>query len=111
MIFGGVTPAEIALEIKLDKELGVKYFLERRELGVINIGGKGSITIDGKKEEMVKHDGYYIGKGTEHVVFESDDASILLSSMLFQHQLTRLIQIRNCHLKMHLRCQLVIKNI
>ena len=75
MIFGGVTPASDPLEIKLDKELGVKYFLERRELGVINIGGKGSITIDGKKEEMVKHDGYYIGKGTEHVVFASDDAT------------------------------------
>jgi len=41
MIFGGVTPAEEPLEIVLDKDLGVDYFLQRRELGMINIGGKG----------------------------------------------------------------------
>ena len=41
MIFGGVTPAEKELTIKLDKQLGVSYFLERRELGIINIGGDG----------------------------------------------------------------------
>ena len=52
MIFGGVTPTDKALEIVLDKELGVDYFLERREMGVINIGGPGFIEIDGEKEEM-----------------------------------------------------------
>ena len=74
MIFGGVTPTEKELEITLDKELGVNYFLERRELGVINIGGPGFIEIDGQKEEMKKQDGYYIGKETRHVVFSSQDA-------------------------------------
>ncbi len=54
MIFGGVTPTEKELEITLDKELGVEYFLERRELGVINIGGPGFIEIEGKKEDMKK---------------------------------------------------------
>ena len=63
-----------SLEIKLDKELGVEYFLQRRELGIINIGGKGTISIDGDKEEMEPHDGYYIGMGTKSVTFESDDA-------------------------------------
>lgn len=72
-IFGGVTPVNEPLEIRLSKELGVDYFLERRELGVINIGGPGSITIEGKKDPMKKQDGYYIGKGTKDVVFESDD--------------------------------------
>ncbi len=74
MIFGGVTPTEKELEITLDKELGVDYFLERRELGVINIGGPGFIEIDRQKEEMKKQDGYYIGKETRHVVFSSQDA-------------------------------------
>ena len=74
MIFGGVTPTEKELEITLDKELGVDYFLERRELGVINIGGPGFIEIDGQKEEIKKQDGYYIGKETRHVVFSSQDA-------------------------------------
>ncbi len=75
MIFGGVTPTETALEIQLSAELGVDYFLERRELGVINIGGPGFIEIDGEKEPMKKQDGYYIGKETRHVVFSSEDSS------------------------------------
>lgn len=73
MIFGGVTPTTDPLEIVLTKELGVDYFLERRELGVINIGGSGSITIDGQTESMKKQDGYYIGKETKQVIFQSDD--------------------------------------
>ncbi|MBR7928036.1 5-dehydro-4-deoxy-D-glucuronate isomerase [Aerococcaceae bacterium zg-ZUI334] len=72
-IFGGVTPTNEPLEIILSAELGVSYFLERRELGVINIGGDGYITIDGQKESMKKQDGYYIGKETKNVVFESAD--------------------------------------
>jgi 4-deoxy-L-threo-5-hexosulose-uronate ketol-isomerase len=43
MIFGGVTPTDRALSIELSTEHGVSYFLERRELGVLNIGGSGSI--------------------------------------------------------------------
>lgn len=73
MIFGGVTPTTEPLEIQLSTKLGVDYFLERRELGVINIGGPGFIEIDGKKEEMKKQDGYYIGKGTKSVVYTSAD--------------------------------------
>lgn len=75
MIFGGVTPTDKALEIKLSKELGVTYFLERRELGVINIGGPGSIIINGKEESMKKQDGYYIGKETKDIQFKSDDVN------------------------------------
>ncbi len=75
MIFGGVTPTNKPLEILLDKELGVDYFLERRELGVINVGGDGFIEIDGVKEPMKKQDGFYIGKGTKHVVFISEDSA------------------------------------
>lgn len=90
MIFGGVTPTEKELEITLDKELGVEYFLERRELGVINIGGPGFIEIEGKKEDMKKQDGYYIGKETKHVVFSSKDpenpAKFYISSVPAHHK-------------------------
>lgn len=72
-IFGGVTPTDQPLKIKLSKELGVEYFLERRELGVINIGGPGSISLDGRTDGMKKQDGYYIGKETKNVEFRSDD--------------------------------------
>ncbi|MDR3242295.1 MAG: 5-dehydro-4-deoxy-D-glucuronate isomerase [Lactobacillaceae bacterium] len=75
MIFGGVTPSNEPLEIILSTELGVEYFLERRELGVINIGGAGLIEIDGQTTEMKKQDGYYIGKETQHVIFGSVDAN------------------------------------
>ncbi|NWO00500.1 5-dehydro-4-deoxy-D-glucuronate isomerase [Tetragenococcus halophilus] len=73
MILGGVVPTDKELEVQLDKQLGVDYFLERRELGVINIGGPGFVSIDGEKEPMKKQDGYYIGKETRHVVFSSED--------------------------------------
>lgn len=73
MIFGGVVPVNESLEIKLNKQLGVSFFLERRELGFINIGGKGFVEIDGQKEEIEPHDGYYIGMGTKNVVFSSID--------------------------------------
>jgi 4-deoxy-L-threo-5-hexosulose-uronate ketol-isomerase len=75
MIFGGVTPAEQELTIKLDKELGVEYFLERREMGIINIGGDGSVVLDGIEYEMQARDGLYVGKGTREVLFHSKDAN------------------------------------
>lgn len=75
MIFGGVTPTDAPLEIILNKELGVDYFLERRELGIINIGGAGKIKIDGQVETMQKQDGFYIGKGTKEVIFTSENAA------------------------------------
>jgi 4-deoxy-L-threo-5-hexosulose-uronate ketol-isomerase len=73
MIFGGVTPAEEELTIKLDKELGVEYFLERRELGIINIGGEGMVILDGTEYDMQGRDGLYVGKGTRDVRFRSKD--------------------------------------
>jgi 4-deoxy-L-threo-5-hexosulose-uronate ketol-isomerase len=75
MIFGGVTPTTEELTIKLDKELGVTYFLERRELGIINIGGDGSVVLDGEEIKMNRRDGLYVGRGTEEVLFRSDDAN------------------------------------
>ncbi len=74
MIFGGIMPANEPLEVILNKDLGVEYFLERRELGVINIGGPGFLTIDNVKEPMKKQDGFYIGKGAKQVLFASEDA-------------------------------------
>ncbi|NHM31387.1 5-dehydro-4-deoxy-D-glucuronate isomerase [Neobacillus terrae] len=75
MIFGGVTPAEEELTIKLDKELGVEYFLERRELGIINIGGEGMVILDGTEYDLQGRDGLYVGKGTRDVKFRSKDSN------------------------------------
>lgn len=74
MIFGGATPTTEDLTITLDKELGVQYFLERRELGIINIGGDGVVVLDGQEYEMNHRDGLYVGKGTKEIFFRSNDA-------------------------------------
>lgn len=71
IIFGGAMPVEKELSLTAGKEMGVNYFLERREMGVINIGGEGSIILDGTEYEMKKHDGLYIGMGIKEVTFKS----------------------------------------
>lgn len=53
-----------------------EYFLERREMGIINIGGAGKITIDGKEYVVEPNDGMYIGMGNKDIRFESLDASV-----------------------------------
>ncbi|MEJ5188721.1 MAG: 5-dehydro-4-deoxy-D-glucuronate isomerase, partial [Breznakiellaceae bacterium] len=54
LIFGGIVPTIKALVLESGKELGTEYFLERRELGVINIGGPGLLVVDGTRYELAK---------------------------------------------------------
>jgi 4-deoxy-L-threo-5-hexosulose-uronate ketol-isomerase len=71
------TTETISIEKGMDcwKNFGTHYFLERREIGIFNIGGKGSIVADGTVYEMGYKDCLYISKGTKEVVFASDDAN------------------------------------
>lgn len=75
IIVGSATPAGKALKLTAGDELRAAYFLERREMGVINIGGKGTMTLDGVKYDFDYKDGIYIGIGTKEVIFESADAA------------------------------------
>lgn len=75
IIYGGAMPVEKALSLDAGKELAAKYFLERRELGVINIGGDGTITCDGEVHEIREKEGIYIGRGTKEVEFASKNPS------------------------------------
>lgn len=75
IIYGGTMPVEKALSLDAGKELAAKYFLERRELGVINVGGDGTITCDGEVHEIRAKEGFYIGRGTKEVVFASNNPS------------------------------------
>jgi 4-deoxy-L-threo-5-hexosulose-uronate ketol-isomerase len=72
IIIGAAVPVN-PLILKAGEELRAKYFLERRELGVINIGGKGTITLDGQKYSLDYKDGMYIGMGTKDIEFASED--------------------------------------
>lgn len=71
MIIGGAKPVNLALELPNPDKLKANYFLERRELGIINVGGKGKITTEKEEFLVDKLDAVYIGKGTQKVVFES----------------------------------------
>lgn len=75
IITGAATPVKKALKLEAGDELRAAYFLERREMGVINVGGDGYITVDGKKYTVVSRDGMYIGMGSKDITFESMDAS------------------------------------
>ncbi len=69
----GMMPIKLELKLEAGKELAADYFLERRELGCINIGGKGIITVDGETYEMNPRDGIYVGKGHRDLKFKSVD--------------------------------------
>ena len=94
VIVGGAKPLGSALTLETHPELRAEYFLERRELGVINVGGEGVVEIDGESFTLNKLDCVYAGKGVRSVNFKSTDAAnpavfYLLSSPAHQTYPTR----------------------
>jgi 4-deoxy-L-threo-5-hexosulose-uronate ketol-isomerase len=73
IIAGGACPAEERLALAVTKELGVEYFLQRRELGIINIGAEGSVTVDEIEYVLGNKECLYIGMGSRAVIFKSAD--------------------------------------
>ena len=73
IITAGFMPVAFELKLEAGKELAADYFLQRREMGSINIGGKGIITVDGVEYEMNPREGIYIGMGNKEVTFKSVD--------------------------------------
>ncbi len=74
-IAGGAVPKSKELKLETIDPLKADFFLERRELGVINVGGAGSIVVEGKEYSLMKKDAIYIGRGNKEVIFKSDDYS------------------------------------
>lgn len=72
-IIGGGIQA-VTIGDKVGKQLGVSYFLERRELGVINIGGPGMVAVDGTRYEIGHEEALYVGQGARNIRFESINA-------------------------------------
>src|ERR1044071_7375680 len=97
MIVGGAKPVNKTLELPNHPELRAEYFLERRELGVINVGGAGTVTADGDSFSLSKLDCVYIGKGVKKVQFKSVDAKnpavfYLLSAPAHSNHSSRLLK-------------------
>jgi 4-deoxy-L-threo-5-hexosulose-uronate ketol-isomerase len=74
-IVGGACPGAESLALEAIGPLKAKHFLDRRELGAINVGGAGSITVDGEKYALAYKEALYVGAGTKEVIFASDDAA------------------------------------
>ena len=75
IIYGGVIPVAGPVALETIDALKADYFLERRELGIINIGGEGIVTVDGQAYELRFKDALYVGRGHRSVTFQSKDAS------------------------------------
>lgn len=72
IITGAAVPVEKSLGLSGTEELRAEYFLQRREMGILNIGGAGRITVDGKEFQIGHREGMYIGMGAREVFFSSD---------------------------------------
>lgn len=71
-IVGGAVPVKTPLKLNTIDPLKSDYFLERREIGIINVGGAGSVTVNGQKYDLDYKEALYIGKENKEVSFSSD---------------------------------------
>ncbi len=74
-VIGAAVPTGGPLSLPTDDALKASYFTERRELGVLNIGGAGVVAVNGVQFELAKLDALYVGRGNEKVTFSSADAT------------------------------------
>ena len=75
LVYGGVMPVSKELTLDTFLELKAENFLDRRELGVINVGGTGVVTVDGAEYELCFKEALYVGCGKKVVKFRSLDAA------------------------------------
>lgn len=74
VIVGGITPVEQAIALEGNDQIKAEYFLERREVGIFNIGGSGKVTVDGESYTMENKDCLYVGLGKKELLFTSESS-------------------------------------
>ncbi|MDI6046214.1 5-dehydro-4-deoxy-D-glucuronate isomerase [Flavobacterium yafengii] len=72
-IVGGIMPVDKELKLETIPDLKSENFLDRRELGIINVGGSGTVTVDGVAYELQKKEALYVGQGCKEVLFSSSN--------------------------------------
>lgn len=100
LAIGGATPGGTALALEAIKPTGTPNFLDRRELIAVNIGGAGSVSVDGASHKLAARDMLYVGMGSKAVSFASDDAGepakfYLISAPAHASHPTKLIKIED----------------
>lgn len=73
LVVGGAAPTAKPLTLGSPKPIGSPYFLDRRELGVVNLAGPGIVRADGVEHELMPRDALYVAMGTREIVFEATD--------------------------------------
>lgn len=74
VIIGSAVPVKGRMALVAPEAIAADYFAERREIGILNIGEGGSVTVDGRTYKLNSRDALYVGRGSRDVVFESDSA-------------------------------------
>lgn len=74
-IAGGAVPATAPLELTAIDPMKAQYFCDRRELGIINVGAKGLVIVDGTEYSLDFKEALYIGKGAKQIIFKSDSTN------------------------------------
>src|SRR5262245_35663196 len=72
-IVGSVVPTGSPLKLTADAELRSAFFCERRELGILNVGGAGTVGVDGRQFDLAKLSCLYVGRGSQNLAFGSND--------------------------------------
>ena len=74
-IAGGAVPVSGPLELTAVDALKAPYFCHRRELGIINVGGRGSVIVDDKIYTLDFKEALYVGKGSQKIIFSSENSA------------------------------------
>src|SRR5215212_2165756 len=75
VVVGGAVPLDAPLRLVAPPEMAADSFTERREVGVLNVGGAGAVVVGGERIELGMRDALYVGRGSGDLEFESADAA------------------------------------
>jgi len=85
LIIGGANPVKDPLKLESFNSLKSDFFLQRREIGIINVGKSGAVIVDGKEYSLENKEALYIGRGTKDVVFQPAEAALYYFNSALAH--------------------------